>query len=356
MKKSMKICMIALPVVLALLVACGFTMQKIFENKTASSSVQGSHTDAVKTGAQTKTTTLATGKPVVLKKLLENIANAPFVPDTYTETVKTGGEIEAKYLSAGSHDVAYFESAALMSFEKYEIYYPADIAEIDGPLPVIVYVNGTGTVASRYPALQKHMASWGFITIATEETNSWYGFSSEMSVRYLEKINEQEELNGKENIFYHKIDINNIGITGQSQGGFGVVNAATNHRHADNYKAAVILSCNAQTNADLQWEADATLMNVPTLIMGTTGGLDALIANPQTLKLLYSQIPEDTDKMIALRNDGDHSQSLYYMDGYVTAWFMYYLQGDRGAAAAFTGETPEIKSNSFYQDVESNLS
>ena len=278
------------------------------------------------------------------------LSKRPFVPNNYTETVKTGEDIEAKYLATGSHDVSYFESAAFMSFEKYEIYYPTDIADIEGELPVVVYVNGTGTIGSKYPALQKHMASWGFITIATEETNSWYGFSSEMSVRYLEMINEQEELNGKENPFYHKININNVGITGQSQGGFGVVNAITNHRHADNYKAAVILSCNAQTNEGLQWEADATLIKVPMLIMGTTGNTDALIANPETLKLLYSQIPEDVDKVLAFRNDGDHGESLYYMDGYVTAWFMYYLQGDEEAAKAFAGSSPEIMNNSLYQD------
>ena len=164
-----------------------------------------------------------------------------------------------------------------------------------------------------------------------------------------------EKLNDKENPFYHKIDMDNIGITGQSQGGFGVVNAITNHRHADNYRAAVILSCNAQTNEGLQWEADATLIKVPALIVGTTGNTDALIANPETLKLLYSQIPEETDKMLAFRNDGDHGESLYYMDGYVTAWFMYYLQHDQGAAGAFMGDSAEIRSNAFYQDIESNI-
>ena len=289
-----------------------------------------------------------------LQKFFNKLADMPAVPENYTETVQTGGEIEAEYLKMGSHEVSYMESAAFMSFEKYEIYYPSDIADMNETLPVVVYVNGTGTLGSKYPALQKHMASWGFITIATEETNSWYGFSAEMSVRYLEMINEQKELNGNQNPLYQKIDINNVGITGQSQGGFGVVNAITNHRHADNYKAAVILSCNAQTNEGLQWEADATLIKVPTLIMGTTGNTDALIANPETLKLLYSQIPEDVDKVLAFRNDGDHSESLYYMDGYVTAWFRYYLQGDEDAFKAFTGNNPELLNNSFYQDQKIN--
>ena len=46
-----------------------------------------------------------------------------------------------------------------------------------------------------------------------------------------------------------------------------------------------------------------------------------------------------------------HGEMLYSADGYVTAWFMWKLQGDEEAAKAFTGEHPEIISNSLYQDV-----
>ncbi len=37
-------------------------------------------------------------------------------------------------------------------------------------------------------------------------------------------------------------------------------------------------------------------------------------------------------------------------DGYVTAWFMWQLQGDEYAAEAFTGDAAEIMQNSLYQD------
>ena len=41
---------------------------------------------------------------------------------------------------------------------------------------------------------------------------------------------------------------------------------------------------------------------------------------------------------------------LYCADGYVTAWFMWQLQGDEYAAGAFTGDEPEIMKNRLYQD------
>jgi len=277
------------------------------------------------------------------------------VPEDYTKTVKTGGDIEAKYLGLGSHEVSYYEAIAVSSFKKFEIYYPSDIEKMDTALPVVVFVNGTSVLGSKYPALQKHLASWGFITIATEEEHAWFGFSAEMSVRYLEYLNQYEEVQGKANIFYHRIDIDNVGITGHSQGGFGVVNAITEHRHKDNYKAAVILSSNAQTNPSFLWDADATKVTTPTLILGSTGKDDASLAPPETLQTLYDQIPDNVDKLKAIRNDADHGTMLYSADGYVTAWFMWQLKGDEEAAKAFTGDSPEIMTNSLYQDQITNI-
>lgn len=279
------------------------------------------------------------------------LSRQPAVPKNYTETVQTGGEIEEKYLAMGEHDVSYYESAAMMSFKKYEIYYPSDINNFDNKLPAVVFVNGTGVLGSKYPALQKHLASWGFITIATEEEHAWNGFSAEMSVRYLEMLNTYEgELNGQENIFRGKIDTDRIGITGHSQGGFGVVNAITTQRHHNNYKAAVILSSNAQTNTVLQWEADATKIHAPTMIIGSTGDTDALLASLDSLQTLYGQIPDGITKVLARRNNADHGELLYYADGYVTAWFMWLLQDDAEAAKAFAEGNAEILNNPYYQD------
>lgn len=284
------------------------------------------------------------------------LATQPAVPKNYTDVVKTGGVIEAKYFAMGEYETSYFEAGALMSFKKYEIYYPSNIADFDKPLPVVVFVNGTGVGASKYPALLKHMASWGFIAIGTEEEHAWNGFSGEMCVRYLEFLNHYEgEDNGARNVFFGKVDLSRIGITGHSQGGFGVVNAITDWKHKDCYKAAVILSCSPQTNEALGWSADATLIQIPTLTIGSTGTIDAALAPLESLQTLYHQIPENVQKVLARRKNVDHGQTLYCADGYVTAWFMYLLQGDEEAAKAFVGDTAEILNNSMYQDALLNL-
>ena len=51
----------------------------------------------------------------------------------------------------------------------------------------------------------------------------------------------------------------------------------------------------------------------------------------------------------------DHGQMLYYADGYVTAWFMWLLQGDIEAAKAFSGDAPELLSNALYQDQQIDI-
>jgi len=41
-------------------------------------------------------------------------------------------------------------------------------------------------------------------------------------------------------------------------------------------------------------------------------------------------------------------------DGYMTAWFMYYLQNNKEVGMAFFGENAEILTNPNWQDVRVN--
>ena len=288
--------------------------------------------------------------------LLLFLSKMPAVPEDYTETVQTGGELETAYLAMGSHEVGYYESGSLNSFEKYEIYYPLDMAQ-SAPLPVVVFVNGTGVKGSKYPALQKHMASWGFLTIATEEEFAWNGFSAEMCVRYLTALNAYQA-EGEENIFYGKIDLERVGITGHSQGGTGVINAMTDQRNAEIYKAAVILSGGGNKRVSqevLLWDFDETKIHAPTLMLAATGDADIGLVALEDIQSLFENIPDDVIKGMARRKDIGHGEMLYYGDGYVTAWFMWLLQGDEEAKSAFAGEDPEVITNPMYQDQRIHL-
>ena len=291
---------------------------------------------------------------VLIAVLFHFISKSPSVPENYTDTVKTGGEIEAKYLAMGSYEVEHLESATVSSLEKFEVYYPKDIYNL-GKVPVVIFLNGTGTPASKYPALQEHLASWGFITIANEENNSFYGEGVELSIRYL-LFADTYSSNDDESPLKGHIDFDNIGVTGHSQGGIGVINGITIHPHSDMIKAAVMLS---STETDMAkaflWDSDSSLIHANTMMIGSSGQTDSAISPLESMQRTYENITDDVIKVLARRNDCDHGEMLYYADGYVTAWFMYFLQGDEEAGKAFFGDNPEISANEFYQDIMINV-
>ena len=291
---------------------------------------------------------------VLIAVLFHFISKSPSVPENYTDTVKTGGEIEAKYLAMGSYEVEHLESATVSSLEKFEVYYPKDIYNL-GKVPVVIFLNGTGTPASKYPALQEHLASWGFITIANEENNSFYGEGVELSIRYL-LFADTYSSNDDESPLKGHIDFDNIGVTGHSQGGIGVINGITIHPHSDMIKAAVMLS---STETDMAkaflWDSDSSLIHANTMMIGSSGQTDSAISPLESMQKTYEKITDDVIKVLARRNDCDHGEMLYYADGYVTAWFMYFLQGDEEAGKAFFGDNPEISANEFYQDIMINV-
>lgn len=286
--------------------------------------------------------------------LLKFLGSRPVVPANYTQDTETGGPIEAKYMATGSHEVSTYEEPVLQSFSKYTIDYPTELETTDEKYPVIVVCNGSGTPISKYLSVPEHFASWGFIVIGTEEEYDWSGFSAEMCIRHLQKLNDNESIGENKNIFYQKVDFDNVGIVGHSQGGVGVLNAITAQKHADIYKTAVSLSpTNKELAHNLEWDYDAALVDTPILLIAGAGGGDDWVITGEQLQSIYSDI--DRNKVMLRRKDTPHNETLYAANGYVTAWFIWHLQDDDEAAKAFAGDNAEIYMNGLYQNQHANL-
>ena len=286
--------------------------------------------------------------------LLKFLGSRPVVPANYTQDTETGGPIEAKYMATGSHEVSTYEEPVLQGFSKYTIDYPTELETTDKKYPVIVVCNGSGTPISKYLSVPEHFASWGFIVIGTEEEYDWSGFSAEMCIRHLQKLNDSESIGENKNIFYQKVDFDSVGIVGHSQGGVGVLNAITAQKHADIYKTAVSLSpTNKELAHNLEWDYDAALVDTPILLIAGAGGGDDWVITGEQLQSIYSDI--DRNKVMLRRKDTPHNETLYAANGYVTAWFIWHLQDDDEAAKAFAGDNAEIYMNGLYQDQHANL-
>ena len=287
--------------------------------------------------------------------------------DYYTQT-RTGGEIEARYTAMGEYDVTYAEYPARdVLIKRYEIWYPSALAqEEDREWPVVVMANGTGVPATRYAPVFRHLASWGFVVIGNEMQNSWSGEASAGALDLLAELNEDPS-----SPFFQKLDLDNVGSAGHSQGAIGAINAVTSQPNGDRYKALYLASTPSSLySSTLDWAYDPALIDIPCFMAAGTGLLDAgeagspeVAQDAQEVSISplwsqeknYSLIPAEVPKLRARRTGADHAEMLPWPDGYMTAWFMYWLQGDRTAGRAFFGPEAEVLHNPLWQDIETNL-
>lgn len=283
---------------------------------------------------------------VLIIGLFVFLSFAKAVPKNYTKKVKTGGDIEAKYLAMGEYKVKSTKSESSELTKYTYVYYPEELENSNKKYPVVVVLNGTGVLPKKYKALFEHLASWGFIVIGSDDPSTGFGKSADETIEYIKKANDE-----KESVLYGKIAIDNIGITGHSQGGAGVFTSISITEHKDAYKTAVALSpTHEETALAFGWNYDLTKISIPTLmIAGTQGDFETqAVIPPEKMIAMYEKIP--SSKVMMRRIGAEHGAMLYIADGYVTAWFMWQLQNEEEASKAFIGDNPEILKNKLYQD------
>lgn len=293
--------------------------------------------------------------------------DVPSVSADYYQQTPVCGTIEAEYTAMGAYEVSYAEYPALdVLIKQYKVWYPSALEQDTREWPIVVMANGTGVPASRYEPIFQHLASWGFVVIGNEQQASWQGDGSDGALDLLLELNEDQE-----SVFYQKLDLECVGAAGHSQGAIGAINGVTSQPNGWRYKALYTASTPSSYYAStLNWAYDVSQIRIPYLMTAGTGLLDAgekgvpeVVEDTQEISISplwsqeenYSLIPAATPKLRARRADADHAEILPWGDGYMTAWFMYWLQGDQEAGKAFLGEDAEILSNPCWQDIEKNI-
>lgn len=194
----------------------------------------------------------------------------PAVQENYYDNIQTKSALELKYKVKGNHEVSFMEYENA-TYKKIEVWYPNDIKNTSDKYPLVIMANGTGVPASKYKPIFDHLASWGFIVVGNEDDSSWSGKSSAESLDFILSQNEKSD-----SVFYQKINTDNIGIAGHSQGGVGTINAVTNQSNGNKYKAMYTASA---THVDLaiglNWSYDASKINIPYFMVAGTKNFDA---------------------------------------------------------------------------------
>ena len=283
----------------------------------------------------------------------------PVYKDDYYKDFKSDSELEMRYSQLGDYDVSYEEHKSdNKSIKKVRIWYPKDLENSSEKYPMIVVVNASGVPAFRYEPFFKRLASWGFIVVGNEDGQTGTGETTAITLDYMLNISSDSKL-------YNKIDKENIGIIGYSQGGAGALRAVTEFENGKNYKTIFTGSAAYPFLANnMGWNYDTSKITIPYFMTAGTGKSDDAgndsnkefggVAPLSSLIENYNKISDNVFKIRARSVGTEHEEMLIKTDSYMTAWMLYQLRNDEDASKVFVGENAEILNNSNWQDVEKN--
>jgi hypothetical protein len=264
-----------------------------------------------------------------MKKQLKTISAIilALVVVTAISTISTLAQTSGTYSNTGSYSVATTSASG------YTIYYPKNIATANTKFPVITWGNGTFASTFLYGSLLQHLASHGFIVIATDSTMNQSGSDMLAAVTYIIK---QNSTSGS--TFYNAVDVDEVGATGHSQGGGGAINCGSDSR----------IKCVA---AIAPSPGDVTKMQYPLFLIA--GSSDWIIIPALLVQPLYdaSDVPTIYGTLVGVDHFAPVLNPSKYK-GYLTAWFSAFLKNDSTAMAYFDGSNYGLKSDSEWTNVQ----
>ena len=295
---------------------------------------------------------------LVIKGLIE--AKKTSVKEDYYTEFSSFAPLEQKYSQPGKYEVSSINDPSdNATIKKVRFWYPSELETSDNKYPVIVVVNASGTPAFKYEPWFKRLASWGFIVVGNEDPQAGTGETTSIMLDYLLNLPQDHKLN-------NRLDTENIGIVGFSQGGAGDLAAVTMYDNGTTYKTIFTGSAAYPFLAgNMGWKYDVSKIRIPYFMTAGTGASDdkgvaditkeyAGVAPLASLIENYEMISDDVLKVRARATGAEHEDMLARSDGYMTAWMLWQLCGDENAASVFIGENAEILHNSNWQDVEIN--
>lgn len=283
----------------------------------------------------------------------------PWLEEDYYAQFQSDSALEKKYAGPGDYEVSgKVVKSEDKAIRNIRIWYPAELENRTEKYPLIVVTNASNMAALNYEPYFERLASWGFVVIGNDDRQSGTGASASQTLDYILRQNDDSD-----SLFHYKIDTENIGIVGYSQGGAGALRAVTEFDNSSRYKALFTGSA-AHSYLSQMWGGyDASKVSIPWFMTAGTGSSDDTGASDLTsewggvapLSSLienYSSVADNICKIRARVAGAEHEDMQQRTDGYMTAWVLYQLQGDEEAGKVFIGENAEILSNSNWQDVE----
>jgi hypothetical protein len=276
------------------------------------------------------------------------------------------GTIELKYYAPGIWPVTASPGGACCDSagNKFDLYYPTNLGAGGFMHPILTWGNGTLAQPHLYDYFLRHLASWGFVVIATEDQFTGVGQTILDGANFMVHANSDPT-----SIFFHKLNVSQIGSFGHSQGASGAANALI--KSAGSIKTVLPIELPAQVWCTLGSNCFDGVKLASGSVFFIDGSADLPISPPtqtpqtpgeQSIEAFYNAVPSSVLKVKGTLIGPSHNDvqgqpdckkamfpcvnGVYGYLGYPTAWFMYQLQGDAVAHGAFVNGTGEIFSQS----------
>ena len=231
---------------------------------------------------------------VIIVGIILLLLFAGYKNENYWKFADPKGAIEEKYTALGEYEVSSEQFDADDVCKKFSVWYPSELENGNKAYPLVLMVNGTGAKASASSSGFRHLASWGFIVVGNEDENTRTGESTATTLDFMLAQNADPQ-----SIFYGRIDTENIGIAGHSQGGVGAINAVTQQENGTMYKAICTQSTTSSAVAYALnlldgelgggWNCDTSTLPIPAFMVAGTGSADAGNVNETDWSLLKAK-------------------------------------------------------------------
>ncbi|MFI6867062.1 hypothetical protein [Nocardia sp. NPDC050406] len=274
---------------------------------------------------------------------------------------ETASSVEATFTRSGPWRVTAERAVACCdpSGSAYDIWYPTDLGANGFRHPIITWGNGTWAVPRQYDYLLRHLASWGFVVIATENSQTGSGREILAAADYLVARDSDPA-----SVFHGKLDTDSIGAMGHSQGATGVLNAMV--ASGGRITTAVPVEIVSQLFCVTGWCADSRQLRTGSVFF-VNGSADSVVS-PSTQPLPWqlvglqsvgayyeaASIPKAWGTLVGPNHNDIQGQpgctpeielcveGVHGYLGYPTAWFAARLLGREDARRAFTTGTGEF--------------
>jgi hypothetical protein len=289
------------------------------------------------------------------------------------------GAIEQRYAAPGPEAVTVGLSSQCCDHRgnRYDLYYPSNLSG-SRKYAVITWGNGTLGTSSAASYFLRHLASWGFVVVATRDRFTGDGTTILDAANFMVGANTDPG-----SIFFNKLDTNHIAAIGHSQGAGGAIRAMI----ASNGKITTVIPIELP-GQQFCFCSPNQVLDTANITEGSVffvdGSNDIPISPPiqlqpraqvgeQSLAAFYAAVPNGVPKATASLIGPTHNDitgqpgcdtaaaapclvGVYGYLGYPTAWMADRLGLDPTAHAAFVSGVGEIYSQtSHWEFIQSNI-